>query len=393
MSSLQKKGDGWYCQFMFQRQRHTYTLGKVEDNEARVTAARIDYLLMRIKQKLLDVPIGVDILTFLAHDGKPPTIAGKTEQVSTTFAELRRRYLEIFGHGALENNTLYTAKIHLNHLAKTFDERTLLEQLGHADLQRHIDRRQDSVAPVTIKKEIDTFRAAWNWAVRSGLASGSFPGAGLVYPKEDEKLPFMTYGEIERRIKGGAVASDLWECLYLSNEEVGELLDHVRDRRISSWIYPALVLTAHTGARRSEMMRSKPEDVDLLGKVLTIRERKRSKGRRTTRRVPLSGRLLEVLTYWLSERDNASWLFGDGTKPLSPQSTQKAFERAVKKSKWDVLRGWHVLRHSFISALASRGVDQRLIDDFVGHQTEEQRRRYRHLYPSTQQEAIQSVFG
>ena len=26
---------------------------------------------------------------------------------------------------------------------------------------------------------------------------------------------------------------------------------------------------------------------------------------------------------------------------------------------------------------ASRGVDQRIIDDFVGHQTEEQRRRYR----------------
>ena len=57
------------------------------------------------------------------------------------------------------------------------------------------------------------------------------------------------------------------------------------------------------------------------------------------------------------------------------------------------MRGWHVLRHSFISALASKGVDQRLVDDFVGHQTEEQRRRYRHLYPSTQQEAIRGVFG
>src|SRR4029079_6560211 len=42
---------------------------------------------------------------------------------------------------------------------------------------------------------------------------------------------------------------------------------------------------------------------------------------------------------------------------------------------------YHILRHSFISALASEGVDQRVIDEVVGHQSEEQRKRYRHLYP------------
>ena len=31
------------------------------------------------------------------------------------------------------------------------------------------------------------------------------------------------------------------------------------------------------------------------------------------------------------------------------------------------------------------GVDQRLIDDWVGHTTEEMRRRYRHLIPSVQE--------
>jgi site-specific recombinase XerD len=35
-----------------------------------------------------------------------------------------------------------------------------------------------------------------------------------------------------------------------------------------------------------------------------------------------------------------------------------------------------MLRHSFISALASKGVDQRVIDEVVGHQSEEQRKRY-----------------
>jgi hypothetical protein len=39
------------------------------------------------------------------------------------------------------------------------------------------------------------------------------------------------------------------------------------------------------------------------------------------------------------------------------------------------------------------GVDQRIIDDIVGHQTDEQRRRYRHLYPDVKQKAIANVFG
>jgi integrase len=58
-----------------------------------------------------------------------------------------------------------------------------------------------------------------------------------------------------------------------------------------------------------------------------------------------------------------------------------------------VVRGYHVFRHSFISLAASRGIDQRLIDEWVGHQTEEQRKRYRHLLPSVQQQAISSMFG
>jgi hypothetical protein len=38
-------------------------------------------------------------------------------------------------------------------------------------------------------------------------------------------------------------------------------------------------------------------------------------------------------------------------------------------------------------------VDQRVIDDLVGHQTDEQRRRYRHLYPDIVRDAVSRVFG
>ena len=52
-----------------------------------------------------------------------------------------------------------------------------------------------------------------------------------------------------------------------------------------------------------------------------------------------------------------------------------------------MLKCWHVFRHSFISAMASKGIDQRMIDELAGQSTEEQRSRYRRLYPDVKQEA------
>ena len=68
-------------------------------------------------------------------------------------------------------------------------------------------------------------------------------------------------------------------------------------------------------------------------------------------------------------------------------------KESKRRTKWSVVKGYHVLRHSFISALANKGIDQRIIDELVGHQTEAMRRRYRHLYPQTIGDAIQQVFG
>ena len=257
-------------------------------------------------------------------------------------------------------------------------------------LQRHIDRRRADVTSVTIRKEIDTLRAAWNWAARTGMLTGEFPGKGLVFPKREEKLPFMTWAEITRRIQAGGDPGALWECLYLTVPELEELFAFLRTRESPDWVADMVLFAAHTGSRRSEMLRAREEDIDLAGGVVTIREKKRVKGSLTTRRVPISPQLAQVLAGRLRGKP---YLFGAGEKSVSLQAAQKGLGRALRDSKWSVLKGWHVLRHSFISACASRGVDQRLIDEWVGHTTEEMRRRYRHLHPSVQKAAIASVFG
>ncbi len=149
-------------------------------------------------------------------------------------------------------------------------------------------------------------------------------------------------------------------------------------------------MAAHTGARRSELIRARVEDIDLADRVATVREKKKTRGVYTSRRVPVSKLLTAALKPLMN--DDRVYLFGDGQDALSADIAHQTFERSVK-GKFSGVKGWHVLRHSFISALASSGTDQRIIDEFAGHSTEEQRRRYRHLTPEKTQRAIQLVFG
>jgi integrase len=58
-----------------------------------------------------------------------------------------------------------------------------------------------------------------------------------------------------------------------------------------------------------------------------------------------------------------------------------------------MVKGLHVLRHSMISCMAAAGIDQRIIDDIVGHTSEDMRKRYRHLTPAVKNQAVISVFG
>ncbi|MGO9220307.1 MAG: tyrosine-type recombinase/integrase [Streptosporangiaceae bacterium] len=74
-------------------------------------------------------------------------------------------------------------------------------------------------------------------------------------------------------------------------------------------------------------------------------------------------------------------------------SSQPKRDKRVTTRSHGLTECLHVLRHSFISCLAAAGIDQRVIDDIVGHTSEEMRRRYRHLTPQVKSKAVLAVFG
>ncbi|MDR3620915.1 MAG: tyrosine-type recombinase/integrase [Paludisphaera borealis] len=442
MAALQNRNGSYRVFFEYQRKQRVFTVGRVTEAEAKSKADQVDYLLMRLSQGLIELPTGVGIVEFVRQDGK--VILTKdgvvTPAAKLTLGSLRDRYLETHGNGTLEERTLDGIRLHFKHLVAALGEAFPIGDLALSDLQSYVDRRakakgiRGELSPATIRKEIVTLRTTWNWGVKMDLVAGKFPNGGLRYPKMDAKPPFQTRTEIERQIPGlpAKDQAELWDALYLRVAEVEDLLAHVRGRSGHPWILPLLATAAYTGARRSELLRVRIADVDFEGSVLTIREKKRSHSERTTRRVPLSSNLASVLKEWIADHPGGPWLFcqageverskkrsrttrhqsGDGraktlgermksvrnregaaVTQLTKDEASDHFKRALADSPWSVVRGFHTLRHSFISACASRGVDQRLIQEWVGHLTAEVHKRYSHLYPSVQSEAIKSVFG
>lgn len=435
MAGLQQRNGSYRILFRFHSKQHVFTLGKVSSQEAETKSAQVDYLLLRLKQGLIELPSGCDIVTFLQHDGKPPqsrTGSSDSSNEQITLSSLRDRYLETRSNGTLEANTLATIRLHFGHLVRLIGESFPMAELTLSVLQEYVNKRAKSVSSVTVRKELSTLRAAWNWGELFNLTSGRFPNKGLSYPKTDEKLPFMTFDEIQRRIAAGGDHKKLWEYLYLRSEEVIELLNHVKQVETLPWVYPMFVFAAHTGARRSEIIRVTVEDVDFTDNVVTLREKKRRVGERTTRRVPLTPLLKEALQTWLIQHPGGSFLFCQaGIVPRSKKRSQTTghqsgkerskslkgrlatvslretssptglslkeiyyfFKDALKGSRWEVIRGLHTFRHSFVSICAAKGVDQRMLEAWAGHMSTDMSRRYTHIRPDSQQESIKNAFA
>ena len=205
MASLQERNGSYRVLFCHHGKLHTFTIGKVKKGEAENKARQVDYLLMRLKQRLLVLPDGTDIVTFIEHDGKPPE-AGPTLACRPASGHHRRpaaRPLPLHPrqrhHRGQQPRHLQAApRPLLPRPRRRFPARRTVAQPA-AGVRQPAGRRR-SCRPVTIRKEIATLRAAWNWGEPMGLTAGKFPNRGLRYPKADEKPPFMTMAEIERQI-------------------------------------------------------------------------------------------------------------------------------------------------------------------------------------------------
>jgi integrase len=400
--------------FRLGNRRFKKSLRTTSVEEAQEALGVTNETLRAVERGWATIPQDVDVGEYVLSGGRltAPLNMPKAVQLH----ELFEAYFASLPDGALEQSTISVMRIHERQLCRVLGRSTNAQALEANDLQRFVRKRSQEpgrrgrkVKPATIRKALLTLRTVWNWGVANNHLTGPFPKIGLKFPKSIERPCFQTWKEIEQQIVRGGLSeaeqSDLWDCLFLTLDEIAALLLYAKEHAGQPWVYPAICLAAHTGARRSEIVRSKLNDVDLVNGVLTVQERKRNHETSTTRRVPISPFLADVLSDWINRHPGGLYTFCQvedvrrsktvrrGVLPITRDEAHDHFKRTFAGSRWSVLRGWHVFRHSFCSNCAAKGLDQRIINTWVGHQTEDMVRRYRHLFPDQQQSAIRAVFG
>lgn len=157
---------------------------------------------------------------------------------------------------------------------------------------------------------------------------------------------------------------------YLTQSEVESLLQHAKEGANPERDYCLIYLSYIHGLRVSEACCLRLPDMDLDEGSLYIHRKKN--GFSTIH--PLLGKEIRAIKAWLTVRKtfrgaDSDWLFlsRQGEKSLTRQRVYQLINRLGKLANIAVVSHPHMLRHACGFALADRGIDTRLIQDYLGH--------------------------
>lgn len=247
-----------------------------------------------------------------------------------------------------------------------------VEAIATQDVRRWRDRLKDEGRTgKTVGQYQKAVSSAFRAAVREGILLRN-PAEGLEYlPKEDStrREPFAP-------------------------EELRALLRHA-DRE---WGL-AIRIGYYTGLRLRDVANLKRADVDLAGdQVIRVEPLKQARKKETKKRleIPLHPALLAAFKAYRSSDELAEPIFPGlvgretgGKGGLSWQFTQlmekAGVDPGVKRTRSEgeagrkvSAKGFHSLRHTFVSALANTGVSQELRQELSGHDDADSHRIYTH---------------
>jgi type 1 fimbriae regulatory protein FimB len=151
---------------------------------------------------------------------------------------------------------------------------------------------------------------------------------------------------------------------FLTEGEIAALLDAAKGGRHGARDHLLLLVMFRHGLRVSEAVAFRRDEVDLDRARLWVR---RLKGGLSVEQ-PIAGDELRAFRrYFASREDSLPWLFiSERGQPLTRQSVNYLIATAAVRARLPPVHP-HMLRHSCGFALADKGYDLRLIQDYLGH--------------------------
>jgi type 1 fimbriae regulatory protein FimB len=155
---------------------------------------------------------------------------------------------------------------------------------------------------------------------------------------------------------------------FLTEAEIEKFLRAARKGRHGVRNFAMMLLAYRHALRVSELVNIRIADLDLNTGRLFVR---RNKGSLSTSQ-PLEGDEIRALRGWLRQRTNAPCcnsplLFLSERGPMTRQAINYLVKEIGRRASLSVHAHPHMLRHSCGYALANKGRDTRLIQDYLGH--------------------------
>ena len=174
---------------------------------------------------------------------------------------------------------------------------------------------------------------------------------------------------------------------YLSPEECGLLLSHAE-----GVVYELILTALRTGMRQGELRGLQWSAIDWQSRMLTVRHARCdyqkiliSPKSNRERHIPLDAELYQLLE---RRKKTTGYVFTDTDgRPFDYKRLDRRLAKVCNAAGTRHI-SWHILRHTFASQLAMKGVPLPVVQVLLGHASITTTMRYAHVAPSALRPAI-----
>lgn len=280
------------------------------------------------------------------------------------FDEILADYLESAQLRREITRDIYAGRI----LAQTFAGQPI-RAIAAADIRRYQDdRRRAGVADATIKRELNVFCAALNWARDAN-------GLDIPNPVAHHKPPAPP-GRVR----------------WLTHEAATTLLNRARANQRAPWLADFIELALMTGMRKGELLNLDWNRVDLKQRLIYFTAPDQQKNRQLGS-IPLNERarnaLLGRANFRAGHCPASPWVFGD-RQGQRIQRIDRSFRSACRAAG---ITDFHIhdLRHTCAAWLVQAGAPLLDVSYLLRHRSIEITQRYAHLAPHQARAAVERL--
>jgi integrase len=324
------------------------------------------------------------VLGNLAH-GHPP-LAGLDPDEKLSLKE----FIETKYKPWLGANRPRTAAYTLGRLKRCFD-RWYLWKVSEITTELvedwKVDRFREGCTPSTVLRDIATLSAVLTRAVKMGKLEDN-PVRRVDKPKIDRR-PQVRYLDTdeETRLRRALIHRDQKAQKMRKSANLWRRKRHKEELPTLSYfadhLTPAVLISLNTGLRRGELLALTWADVNVHGRLLTVRSHSAKTG--DTRHIPLNDEAVETLQRWRKQNLHLERVFPIAT------SFKTAWAALLKEAKIATRFRWHDLRHHFASRLVQAGVPLNTVRELLGHGSMAMTLRYALLAPDQKREAVDKL--